>query len=226
MSSTLARPKAILFDWDNTLVNTWPTIHAALNHCMREMGEPEWSLAQVKAQVKQSMRDAFPALFGERWEEASHIYQSYYREIHLHNLAALEGAEALLQWLRGCAVYVAVVSNKRGPNLRRECAHLGWEPYFDRIIGADDAERDKPDIAPALMALEDSGIAPSPEVWFVGDTVVDLACAANLGATPVLYGDVASDEARRVYDGHAFAFHARDHTALHGLFTRHLSAAA
>jgi phosphoglycolate phosphatase len=27
----LSIPRAILFDWDNTLVDTWPLIHTAMN---------------------------------------------------------------------------------------------------------------------------------------------------------------------------------------------------
>lgn len=220
----ITTPKAILFDWDNTLVNTWPTIHEALNHCMREMGQPEWSMEKVKNHVKQSMRDAFPELFGDQWEEAAHIYQTYYRSIHLRNMEALDGSETVLQWLQTQPVYVAVVSNKRGPNLRTECDHIGWTHYFDRIIGADDAERDKPDPAPALMALEGSGISPSASVWFIGDTVIDLECAANLGAIPVLYGNVQTDTAS--YNGHAFEAHVKDHAALLSLMKQHLNAAA
>ncbi|MCI5050547.1 MAG: HAD hydrolase-like protein, partial [Rickettsiales bacterium] len=63
MMVKLTRPRAILFDWDNTLVNTWPTIHEALNVLMREKGREEWTLDQTKANVKKSMRDAFPAMF-------------------------------------------------------------------------------------------------------------------------------------------------------------------
>src|SRR5216684_1044345 len=66
----LRRPRAILFDWDNTLVDSWATIHEALNFLMRAMGKPEWSLAQTRERVRLSLRDAFPLHFGERWEEA------------------------------------------------------------------------------------------------------------------------------------------------------------
>ena len=38
------RPTAILFDWDNTLVDSWATIHEALNVVMAAMGKPLWSL--------------------------------------------------------------------------------------------------------------------------------------------------------------------------------------
>jgi len=67
----LRRPRAILFDWDNTLVDTWVTIHEALNFLMRAMDRPEWSLAETRERVRLSLREAFPLYFGERWEEAA-----------------------------------------------------------------------------------------------------------------------------------------------------------
>ena len=210
MSKPLQVPQAILFDWDNTLVDTWPIIHEALNHCLSEMGHPLWSLAQVKAHIKKSMRDAFPDMFGDKWEDAASIYQHYYRSIHLHNLNALDGAADLLRWLSAQSVYLALVSNKRGPSLRLECDHLGWNGYFSRIVGADDAAHDKPDPAPAVMALEGTALLDEPSrIWFIGDTVVDLECAHNLGATAILYGDVATQNG--VYEGFAFDYHVKSH---------------
>jgi phosphoglycolate phosphatase len=216
---TLPAPKAILFDWDNTLVNTWPTIHAALNHCLREMGHDEWPLERVKSNVKKSMRDAFPEMFGDKWEDAAHIYQAHYRSIHLDDLQPLEGAVELLDFLKKQPIYVALVSNKRGPTLRLEAENLGWSHYFDRLIGATDADRDKPDPAPALLALNGSGIAPARDVWFIGDTVIDLECANNLGATAVLYGDVKTNNDK--YLGHAFEVHAKNHAQLLSILSKH-----
>jgi len=66
----LRPPRAILFDWDNTLVDTWATIHDALNFLMRAMEPAEWSLAETRERVRLSLREAFPLYFGERWEEA------------------------------------------------------------------------------------------------------------------------------------------------------------
>ena len=70
----LRPPRAILFDWDNTLVDTWATIHDALNFLMRAMDRAEWSLAETRERVRLSLREAFPLYFGERWEEARDIY--------------------------------------------------------------------------------------------------------------------------------------------------------
>ena len=41
----LVRPRAILFDWDNTLVDSWATIHEALKLVMGSLGKPAWTLA-------------------------------------------------------------------------------------------------------------------------------------------------------------------------------------
>tara|TARA_R100001086_G_scaffold137349_1_gene71705 strand:- start:1375 stop:1527 length:153 start_codon:yes stop_codon:yes gene_type:complete len=40
----LTLPRAVVFDWDNTLVDTWPIIHDALNHTFRAWGLREWTL--------------------------------------------------------------------------------------------------------------------------------------------------------------------------------------
>src|SRR5438105_4750479 len=37
----LARPRAILFDWDNTLIDSWMTIHEALNAVMAASDKPD-----------------------------------------------------------------------------------------------------------------------------------------------------------------------------------------
>jgi len=73
--------------------------------------------------------------------------------------------------------------------LRREAAHLGWTGFFTCLIGAGDAAADKPDAAPIHMALEGSGIDPH-NAWYIGDTALDMECAANAGCLGVLLGAI------------------------------------
>ncbi|HJU18546.1 MAG TPA: HAD family hydrolase [Stellaceae bacterium] len=191
---TIARPRAILFDWDNTLVDSWATIHDALNIVMAAMDLPSWSLAETRSRVRLSLRESFPRHFGARWEEARQIYLDAFAAIHLDRLAPLPGSAALLEGLRGLGVFLGVVSNKTGALLRREAERLGWAPYFGSIVGAGDATADKPAAAPALFALAASGIAAGDAVWLVGDTAVDMQCAINAGCRPVLLGRALPDE--------------------------------
>lgn len=179
-------PRAILFDWDNTLADNWTAILAAMNETLTAFGHPTWTLEESRARIKASLRDAFPRLFGERWREAINIYRQAFERDHLEYLREMPGAAAMLAELRARRLYLAVVSNKSGRYLRKEAAHLGWDVHFDRLVGAQDAAADKPAVAPVKLALSGSGIEPSAHVWFVGDSDIDVECARNSGCAPVL----------------------------------------
>ena len=214
----LTKPKAILFDWDNTLVNTWPVIHEALHNTFTQMGQEPWTLDMVKKRVSRSMRDSFPIVFGEDWQRASEIYQKQYRSIHLQKLEAYKNAEETLIALSKLPVYVAVVSNKKGPNLRKEAEHLGWTKYFKKLVGADDTARDKPFPDPVHSALEGSGVKAGPDVWFVGDSVVDMEVAHVTGCVPMWYGELPEEKLSHDFQ-HRAASHLEFHEALNKVFT-------
>jgi phosphoglycolate phosphatase len=179
-------PRAILFDWDNTLVDSWLCIQESYNRTFRYFGLPEWSLEETRANVARSLRDTFPHMFGTRWEEAREVFYRVFEEIHLSHLRPLPGAAEMLADLQGRGIYMAVVSNKRGAFLRKEADALGWSSYFGALVGAADASADKPDTAPVFLALTSAPVAAGPDVWFVGDAGVDLECAGRSGCVPVL----------------------------------------
>jgi phosphoglycolate phosphatase len=185
----LMKPKAILFDWDNTLADTWPTIHQAMSETFIEMGHEPWSMEITKERVHRSLRDSFPEIFGDRWQQAGDLYIKNFRKIHLEKLTPLEDAEEVLKVLKGTDIYTALVSNKTGDSLRLEVDHIGWNEYFSKVIGAKDALEDKPSSKPVIMALEGSGIELGHDVWFVGDSVTDMECAYNSKCVPIFYGD-------------------------------------
>ncbi len=215
----LSTPKAILFDWDNTLVNTWPTIHEALAKTFVKYGKEPWSFAETKIKVGKSIRDAFPPLFGEKWEEAADDYIANFKAIHLSQLDPLPDVLDMLEYCKQAAPFIGVVSNKRGENLRKEAQHIAWEHYFDAIVGANDAPRDKPHADPAAFALKDSGIEMGKDVWFVGDTITDLGCAKEGGMPAILFGDVEGAE-NNMYREYPFAHHVRNHKELLALLQK------
>ena len=173
-------PRAILFDWDNTLVDTWATIHDALNFLMRAMDRAEWSLAETRERVRLSLREAFPLYFGERWEEARDIYLARFRAIHLERLTPLPGRESMLRNLAGQGIYLGVVSNKTGDLLRREVTRLGWTNLFGSIIGAGDASLDKPACEPVHLALAASGVPARQLVSHLIDDAIVRSHANSL----------------------------------------------
>lgn len=186
MTELPRKPRVVVFDWDNTLVDTWPTIHKSLATTLEAMGQRPWTLEETRARVRLSLRDSFPILFGERWEEARAIFYEAFGRVHIEALAPLAGADRLLAAFHNANIYLAVVSNKTGRYLRLEAEHLGWDRLFHRIVGAGDAERDKPAPEALLLALSDAPVRAGPEVWFIGDSGIDMEIAHKTGCVPVL----------------------------------------
>ncbi|MBF0267158.1 MAG: HAD family hydrolase [Alphaproteobacteria bacterium] len=181
-----SRPSFLIFDWDNTLIDSWACLHEAINITLDAMGQAPWSMDEVRTRIALSLRDHFPILFGDRWEEASEVFYAAFKQVHLLHLKPLDGVEEMLSELNGRGLLMGVVSNKTGAYLREEADHLGWSGYFHRLVGATDAARDKPAPDPVHLALDGSGIEAGRNVWFIGDAPVDMECARVTGCVPIL----------------------------------------
>ena len=83
----LPRPAAIVWDWDNTLVDGWAAIAAGLNAAFAAFGLPRWTVEEVRARVRRSLRESFPEMFGAEWERARDIFYAEVRARHLRVLS-------------------------------------------------------------------------------------------------------------------------------------------
>lgn len=187
--SPLLLPKAVLFDWDNTLVDTFPLIHASINHALTTFGFSAWTMDESKKRVQHSARESnLSDQFGEHWKEAVACYRGYYQEKHIEQLQPAVGALSLLKTLQTRNIPMGIVSNKTSDLINAEIDHLTWRSYFSAIYASGDAEKDKP--APDLgqLALKKMEIDAGPHVWFIGDAPVDWDCAKALGCVPIPIG--------------------------------------
>lgn len=185
------RPSVLLYDWDNTLVDGWAGITAALNAVFAEFGHAPWTVDDTRNRVRVSLRESFPVMFGDKWEHARDIFYDTLTHKHLDHVCPMPGVPEVLE--AGIAWPQGVVSNKAGAFLRREATHLGWDRFFGSVIGAGDATADKPDPAPIHLALSRLGRIADLSVWYMGDTALDMQAARSAGVTAVLVGNAEHD---------------------------------
>ncbi len=181
----LLSPRAIVFDWDNTLVDTWPNIIHTMNVTLLAMGHVPWSVEEARRRIARSLRDSFPELFGDRWQKAREIFYAELERSHLAMLTPLPGVAEVLDAFHGQGLPMAVVSNKTGGYLRKEIEHLGWGDHFRSVFGAGDLSHDKPAPDAVLAFLGRVDLAPGPDIWFVGDSPVDVETAHAAGCASV-----------------------------------------
>ncbi|MHA1539246.1 MAG: HAD family hydrolase [Alphaproteobacteria bacterium] len=183
------KPQAILFDWDNTLVDSFGVIHKAFDSTLFEMGMGHCDRTEMDRLLgTASLRDNFPKIFGDRWKDAKDLYYGYFEKHHLTSFTALDGVSDMLAILHRMEIYMAVVSNKRGDYLRAEVEASGWQKYFPKVVGANDVKRDKPQPDPIYHALQGTDIIPlngNDTVWFVGDSNVDMEAAHHADCLPI-----------------------------------------
>lgn len=191
-------PPAVLFDWDNTLIDTFPAIFAAHNAVRTAIGALPWTEAEARANIRLAAKDAFPIWYGDRAAEAERVYTDYIRSSHLEHMAHIDGTRELLDHLYTRQVPMGVVSNKRGEFLRREITHAGWDHFFRAVIGADDIQgpgKPAPDgVLQALSVLH----LPAAGVWYVGDTENDIRTAHAAGAVPVFIENLTMNTADEI----------------------------
>lgn len=190
-SRSLTFPKAILFDWDNTLVDTslgiYKTLEATLAHFNRPSIDQEHFLAYHAPLMGAEYMKTF---FTSEEGEAALLYFREYAQIHhLSFLNVMVGALELITQCNEQNIPLGIVSNRRTLLLNQEIDALGWRKHFKAIVGLGDTPHEKPHTAPLKYALNTLNINAGHDIWFIGDSPYDYECAVSGGCFPILIGE-------------------------------------
>ncbi|MDP2206107.1 MAG: HAD family hydrolase [Alphaproteobacteria bacterium] len=209
----MQKPDAVIFDWDDTIVDTWQVVRSAINTTLEAFGHTPWSEDEARKRIGPPARVLFSGLFGEdKWQDADKIYIDAYKKHITAHIRLHDGARETLEALKAVGIPMAVVSTKRGALLRTEAAQLGLDGFFIRLVGAGDAPVDKPDAAAVYFALQDMQITPSKNVLFIGDSATDMMTAANAGCTGILIE--TKPPAEETLAAHPPQYRIKDHAQL------------
>lgn len=187
---TLKKPKAIVFDWDNTLAENRDVVVGAMNKVLAKYGKDDWEKTKKeKRDNLKSLKENFVNFFGEdNCKQAYSDYLEFYNELS-YLLKAPANALELLKLLTNTDLKILIISNKERSLLLNEISVLYKDINFFKIMGNGDSKKNKPDASPVFESLDGTGIEINPEnVWIIGDSIQDIDCAYNANIQPVLYG--------------------------------------
>ena len=185
--------KAVLFDLDGTLLNTLGDLTAAVNHALAAHGFPTHTEAAVRTFIGDGVRQLIARACPPGTDEATQAevlaaYLPYYAVHNKDKTVPYPGVMDLLHALKAAGYRLGVVSNKHAPGVQALCAHY-FEGLLDMAVGNDDTRPPKPAPDSLLYAMGQMGLAPE-DVWFVGDSVMDVqtAHAAGVRSVAVTWG--------------------------------------
>ncbi len=182
-------PSQLIFDWDNTLVDTSNTLDICMKEAIERAGlDYMVYFERFKKIGFVSTRQLFPMLFNERSEEVrTYYYEAYARE-HCKTLRPFEGVIAMLELLKAQDFIISIISNKMHYYLENEIKALHWQQYFDGFVGAGESKKDKPDFSHLELYCERFGfdVRMRNQFCYIGDSEVDLEFAFNTSMISVL----------------------------------------
>ena len=184
--------RAIIFDFDNTLINYTQCEQEALKHTLVHHGilqeeESEWTRFQeiynpinwsywenrhgyTREQLTLfTFRDALHHYLGD--SKAAELLADTYWDVFCNSCYFEPGAHDTLQYI---ADYyrVGMITNGYSDSQRKRLRACGIEQYFHSLVISDEVGIRKPDTGIFEVALQDLGFKRS-EVLFVGDSLND-----------------------------------------------------
>jgi 2-phosphoglycolate phosphatase len=174
--------RALLFDFDGTLADSFPAITASTNFVRHHFGLPALPEQTVRRYVGLGLAHLMAELVPVApREEAIALYRSHHLTIMLHQTHLMPGVEVTLAELARRGYRMAVCSNKRVEFTQQLVTALGLGPYFAAVLGPEDVHnRPKPAPDMLLEALARLQVGRT-EAVYVGDMAVDVQTAQAAG---------------------------------------------
>lgn len=198
MRKAVCLPRAILFDFDGTLVDSAPDLAGAVNDLRLEQGLTELPYETLRPYATYGARSLLKAgldLTAEHpeYEEHRRRFLAIYDRRKLHKSKLFAGVLELLIALERRNITWGIVTNKHSrlaePMIQELLRDRAFTP--SAVVCGDTTPTPKPHPAPLLLAAEGSAIDPA-HCWYVGDGESDVKASLAAGMVPVLasYGYV------------------------------------
>lgn len=173
--------RAVLFDWDGTLLNSYAADVRAYLSMFRAL-EIKWTEREVNLHYSPNWYRVYRAalLPRSKWIEANRLWARAYK---LERPPLLPGARHVLRRL-AAEFDLGIVTSGNRARVRRQLRGFGLADYFSACVCSEDAAKKKPHPAPLQLALKRLGLPPEQCVY-VGDTAEDMEMARRAGVRAV-----------------------------------------
>jgi HAD superfamily hydrolase (TIGR01509 family) len=159
-------PKAVLFDMDGVLIDSYRAHFESWRRVAREHSR-DYTEAQFAAGFGRTSREVIAEqwqgepLSDERIAEIDRRKEAIFREIISGDFPAVDGAIELIESLVRAGFRVAVGSSGPAANVRLAIERLGVGGLLSATVTGDDVKRGKPDPQVFLIAAEKMSVPPA-----------------------------------------------------------------
>jgi phosphoglycolate phosphatase/AHBA synthesis associated protein len=167
--------RAVLWDLDGVLVDSYEVWFHVLNHTAREFGAAPVSREVFASGWGQGIEKDVERFFRDRTvAEVEAFYHAHFMD-HASHLKVDPDARVVIAALRSAGLGQSLITNTPGPLAAKILASVGLE--LDAVVGGTDVPRGKPAPDMVLEACRRLGVTPA-QALVVGDSRYDRDAAA------------------------------------------------
>ena len=196
----IAKPKAVIFDTDNTLY-PYDNAHSAAIAAVKKKAKNILGISQkefekayevarkeIKLQLGETASSHSRLLYFQKTIESLglrtrilvtlDLEQTYWRTF-LTNAQLFSHVKEFILLLKSNGIATANITDLTAQIQFRKMVYFGLDEHFDYVVTSEEAGHDKPDPRPFQIALDKLKI-DAEEIWMIGDSASADMAGANL----------------------------------------------
>jgi phosphoglycolate phosphatase len=198
-----ARVRAVVFDLDGTLIDSYEAIADSLNTALAGLGRAPLPVPRIRTMVGRGLETLIARALevddglpdgAAAVAEGVRLFRARYDRVCVPLTTLLPGVAGTLAGLHGRGYPMGVATNKPSYFARRLLDALGVGGYLAAVYGPDLVARHKPDPEMVHAVLRTMGVEPR-EALYVGDMEIDVQTARAAGMPVVVMPTGSCDDA-------------------------------
>lgn len=169
--------RAVFFDFDGTLADSYAAITASVNHVRATHGLGPMTEEEVRPLVGRGLPNLLlDTVPGTDLAADAERYRAHHPSVLQSGTRLLPGVAQTLVQLKSSGIRLGVCSNKPRLFTLELLKILHLESLFEAVIGPEDVARPKPAPDMLLLGMSRLDVTPS-ESLYVGDMAIDIQTA-------------------------------------------------
>ncbi|NCC86479.1 MAG: HAD family hydrolase [Clostridia bacterium] len=185
--------KAVIFDFDGTIVDSGEGIRRSIEYALEKNGVPVGEKSKLNYFIGPPLNVSFEDMYGINGEQCEKLIETYrdrYARLGVYEVELYEGIVELLNTLKENGIKIGIASSKPTCFIKQVMEYFKISEFFDTVVGTNFEKHNADKKELINTALKNLGITDKSVSIMVGDRLYDINGAKGAGilSVGVLYG--------------------------------------